>query len=686
MIATISRISPSMERPFSRTVNSASGPLPLIPRRRSSASRPQSIISATSVQVTIQPSSPPQAGLQSSTSPSTDSDSSSSAGPSDGSRLSVRPKRIRGVRLPALCPPEQSTPTPAVYNARMSHAQHQAQKSSVSAGKDDDDTPRPTRSLMYCPGVPLRLQTEGYNTRNFSESHVRSFSESPAGSSPVDISQPRLIRKKSGQLVKPSLKASKSRDSLAVITRGGASKSEPNTPTHAKNVHFDSNLEHVKLFLAEQKPLAVSRGGSPTEDTSGTDNDFPSFIFGGDSDSGKKLAMQIPNMPLNVDLNADVALEELVLSPDSTCILGKVRLRNIAYEKWLAVRFTFDSWQTTSEVTGKYVEAIDDDFDRFSFSIRLNDLLARIEGKMLHMALRYTIAGREFWDNNKGNNYLAEFSKVTPSAKSISSDGETSGESAIDNLRSKLEKVVLGEEKNGSMLSTQSSSSGGLLGTASLAARYDFGTSLKEPWKPINYTTPSPLRHTRTQSYPTTPAPNSIPWPEKIKSRGVGVITNLPVLGSPRDIDDDTLFSPPRVATDLDTLLTVLPIRHRRRGYFDDSSIIGSPAKKTSPGTPRMHTPGDLTPMPRYHSFPLVDGPRSPLSFGLGLTPPSFYSDSSSGADDTSTPSLTSPSNSSRSSTPSPTDMFSMHSLMGMNGDVEQPASPNTSYRQFLNR
>jgi hypothetical protein len=564
-----------------------------------------------------------------------------------------------------------------------------AEKSSISTGKDDDDTPRPTRSLMYCPGVPLRLQTEGYKTRNFAEAHVRAFSESPARSSPVNNSQPRLIRKKSGQLVKPSLKVSKSRDSLTVITRGGASKSEPNTPTHAKNVHFDSKLEHVKLFLAEQKPLAVSRDGSPTEDTSGTDNDFPSFIFGGDSDtSGKKLVMQVPNMPPNVDLNADVALEELTLSLDSTCILGKVRLRNIAYAKWLAVRFTFDSWQTTSEVTGKYVEAIDNDFDRFSFSIRLNDLLARIEGKMLYMALRYTVTGREFWDNNGGNNYRAEFTKITPNAKSISSNDEKSVGSAIDNLRSKLEQVALGEEKTGSSFLAQSSSNSVLMGTASLAARYDFGTSLKEPWKPIEFTTPSPSRHIRTQSYPTTTTPNSIPWPEKIRTQRVGVITALPILGSPRDIDDDSLFSGPRVATDLeDPPLTVLPIRHHRRGYFDDSSIVAvSRMKRTSPGMPRTPSSNDLTPMPRFHSFPPVEGPRSPLPFGLGLTP-SAYSDSSSGADGLSTPSLTSPSSSSsRSSTPSPTDTFFMHSLMGTNGNTEQPASPNTSYRQFLNR
>ncbi len=64
-----------------------------------------------------------------------------------------------------------------------------------------------------------------------------------------------MVRKKSGQVVKSSLKSSRSSSrsgSLSVFTTGQSSKSEPTTPT-SKAVHFDSKLEHVKLFLSEQK-------------------------------------------------------------------------------------------------------------------------------------------------------------------------------------------------------------------------------------------------------------------------------------------------------------------------------------------------------------------------------------------------------------------------------------------------
>jgi hypothetical protein len=618
---------------------------------------------------------------------STDSESSSSSSPLEGSQITIRPKRIRGVRSLALCPPEQSTPTPAVHHARVALEKRRAQASSIPV-RQGDVTPQQTRPLMYCPGVPLRLQTAGYKGRTLSESLVRSSSESPAGSSSIDGSLPRLIRKKSGQLVKPSLKSSKSRDSLTVLTRSSSSKSEPNTPTHAKNVHFDSKLEHVKLFLAEQKPLAVSRDGSPTEDTSGTDNDFPPFIFG-DSDAmqpGKRLVMHVPNMPTNVDLNADVALEELTLSPDRTCILGRVRLRNITYAKWLAVRFTFDNWQTTSEVTGKYVESVDNDFDRFSFSIRLNDLLARIEGKTLYMALRYTTAGREFWDNNGGNNYLAVFTKVAPSTTSVSSNDKNPAGSAIADLRSKLEKVALGEQKTSPSPLARSSSDLGFPATASFAARYDFGTSLKEPWKPVDFTSPPTPRHIRTQSHPATTTPNSA-RPANVKTRGIGIITSLPVLGSPREIDDEALFSGPRIETDLEeSPFPVPPVRHHRRGYFDDTAMVAElRVRRTSQDTPRIHSFDDLTPVSKFHPFPSVQNPRS-SPFEMGSTPESASSDSTSGADEQSTPSLGSPASSSRSSTPSPTDNLLMHSLFGTNGDVDPQASPNTNYHQFLTR
>ena len=46
----------------------------------------------------------------------------------------------------------------------------------------------------------------------------------------------------------------------------------------------------------------------------------------------------------------DVAVENMELVGST---VEGVRVRNLAFEKWLAVRFTLDKWQTTSEVTAR---------------------------------------------------------------------------------------------------------------------------------------------------------------------------------------------------------------------------------------------------------------------------------------------------------------------------------------------
>jgi hypothetical protein len=115
----------------------------------------------------------------------------------------------------------------------------------------------------------------------------------------------------------------------------------------------------VKLFLAEQKPLSVSRDGSPT-DTSGTESEIPSFIYGrGDDFKERPLVTRRIDVPAALPLAEDlrgVAVEDIELV--GTTVEGVVRVRNLTFEKWLAVRFTLSKWQTTSEGTARYKESL----------------------------------------------------------------------------------------------------------------------------------------------------------------------------------------------------------------------------------------------------------------------------------------------------------------------------------------
>jgi hypothetical protein len=444
-------------------------------------------------------------------------------------------------------------------------------------------------------------------------------------------------------------------------------------------VHFDTQLEHVKLFLAEQKPLAVSRDGSPTEDTSGTDGDFPTWIFGGKA----RLEMRVDVPPAPSEM--DVKLQSLALTEDGTGVVGNVAVRNLAFDKWVAVRFTFDAWQTTSEVTARYSHSMPGGaVDMFSFIIRLSDLLARIEGKTMLLAVRYTSLGREMWDNNGGSNYCATFRRNEVKREEEPKPDVKEGDVAAD-LRTRLERVVSGQEVQGPVQLRGSANLSDKPHAAlfkaggSLASRYDFGTSSRNPWRPSD--TP-PVRHQRAQSHPVlddTPSPPStIPWPSVAKAP-----KQRPTLGSPRDNDDyESSFRPaPYITSDSEDAPFSVPIpapvaqRNHQRGYFDVMPKRGSEVLlRTPPGTPIGST--------RTYSYPPLEVRGNGMGLGLTLeldgwlTPRGVAREASSGSlSEESTPSFISSAGSSRSASLSPVSP----------PDYEAGASP-TTYHNFLDK
>uniref|UniRef100_A0A669QTY5 Protein phosphatase 1 regulatory subunit 3E n=1 Tax=Phasianus colchicus TaxID=9054 RepID=A0A669QTY5_PHACC len=85
---------------------------------------------------------------------------------------------------------------------------------------------------------------------------------------------------------------------------------------------------------------------------------------------------------------------------------GAVRVLNLAYEKAVSVRYTLDRWASCSEVPAAYQPAgpADGLTDRFAFHLPLGPAAAGSEAA-LEFAVRYRVAGAEYWDNNGGSNY-----------------------------------------------------------------------------------------------------------------------------------------------------------------------------------------------------------------------------------------------------------------------------------------
>ena len=247
--------------------------------------------------------------------------------------------------------------------------------------------------------------------RNKFDSPARSTSESEVDSDEDDDLRikPSLIRKKSGELVRPALRASSTRRRPS---------SMPGTPTYSKAVHFqDNSLEHVRHFLQVDRPIAVSAGTSPV-DPYDEENEFP---FGDDETSPGSLPFEweirLTNFPrISVERGAlPVRTERVYLSPNTKILKGDVVVRNLAFHKLVVARFTLDYWKTTSEVIAEYNhdvrrKEVDRGCDRFTFGIKLEDQ-ANLENKTMFFCVRYSVNGQDYWDNNNNVNYQVDFSK-----------------------------------------------------------------------------------------------------------------------------------------------------------------------------------------------------------------------------------------------------------------------------------
>ncbi|KAJ5324358.1 hypothetical protein N7476_002958 [Penicillium atrosanguineum] len=259
------------------------------------------------------------------------------------------------------------------------------------------------------------------HSRSSTETAIDLKREEALTSSPDDSdvemsNKPPMVRKKSGELVRPALRPASARRRPS---------SMPGTPVYAKAVHFDSQLEHIRHFLQLDRPLAVSANTSPVE-THDADHEFPFGID--DNKPSWEWELRLPNTPREISSssNLPVQLERLFLSADKKVLLGTVAVANLAFHKHVAARFTLDCWRTTSEVGAVYCHDIrrkhaHDGYDRFSFELKLDDQ-ANLESKTMSICIRYNVNGQEFWDNNLGMNYQVDFIK-TPRVASTKPSG-----------------------------------------------------------------------------------------------------------------------------------------------------------------------------------------------------------------------------------------------------------------------
>ena len=219
-------------------------------------------------------------------------------------------------------------------------------------------------------------------------------------------SKSQLIRKKSGEIIKPALRHASQSHRMA-------SKASP-----IKVVHFKDDLEQVQQFFQVDEPISIKMRLPSAKD------DIIMFEVPFNSNCSLR-----PSKDFNSNLSAvnidkasgnprqPVQLVRLQLSKDCQSIIGTVIVANIAYEKRVTVRFTVDSWKTISEASAEYrniqTELSLNGYDLFQFAIELPDQ-AVLQSKILLLCVRYQVNGQEYWENNSGRNFKIIFGVKMP--------------------------------------------------------------------------------------------------------------------------------------------------------------------------------------------------------------------------------------------------------------------------------
>jgi hypothetical protein len=249
---------------------------------------------------------------------------------------------------------------------------------------------QPSSALqLNIPPTPPNVPAMG--TPNSVTSPAISNASSSAYLYDMDRPTSSFIRKKSGEVLKPSLKRrSLSTPHLPIRQETGYTKSEPPTPgintddfdyQRHKNVRFagsgndDEKLENVVLFLSQQKVTAVSKtadgedGAYPvTETETEADTDANEYIAfrarraqeAKEIDGAERICFTdgtspVPRFAVDFspngrhglkDVNVILERVELPTNPTDPLVLrGSVLVRNLMFQKWVTIRFTLDNWQ-----------------------------------------------------------------------------------------------------------------------------------------------------------------------------------------------------------------------------------------------------------------------------------------------------------------------------------------------------
>lgn len=118
--------------------------------------------------------------------------------------------------------------------------------------------------------------------------------------------------------------------------------------------------------------------------------------------------------------NSDGNIKLVSLAQDSTIddkIVGKILVKNLNYEKFIEVKYTFNNWNDIHYITAYFTKSISAEIDEFEFKINLSSLKYILQFKRIlqfksndtylnmELCCRYDVNGETYYDNNNYRNY-----------------------------------------------------------------------------------------------------------------------------------------------------------------------------------------------------------------------------------------------------------------------------------------
>jgi hypothetical protein len=165
-----------------------------------------------------------------------------------------------------------------------------------------------------------------------------------------------------------------------------------------KSVHFDPrSLESVCLFTKTQIPKLLKSAHDKRLEN-------PTFRI---------ICPHWPRYSKQEEKTNTIMLDRksFSVSKDNKSIKGKILVRNLALDKSVSIRYTFNSWNTVNDVDAIFFGPNPKNplYDIYEFSLRFGHGQLADRGEMrgkIEFSVQMTADTRDYIDNNNGRNYL----------------------------------------------------------------------------------------------------------------------------------------------------------------------------------------------------------------------------------------------------------------------------------------